>query len=91
MKLQDALFNWVQIQMVADARPEDRAAQSTVEFFATVLQEDHHVSACHIEQIDQTMVHIRYAVNGSTKKQMIPRESAEQLLQDINSNPKYNE
>lgn len=90
MKLQDALFNWLQIQIVANARPDDRAALETCEFFADILTEDHGVSELNIDKTDDTMVHIRYVVDGQAKKQMFPREVAEQLLHDINSNPKYN-
>lgn len=91
MKLQDALFNWLQIKMVADARPDDRAAADTVDFFATILREDHHMTEFDIVLVDNTMVHINYVIDGKAKKQMVPRESAEQLLHDIRSNPKYNE
>ncbi|MFD0616345.1 hypothetical protein ACFQZR_02645 [Paenibacillus sp. GCM10027629] len=91
MKLQDALFNWLQIRMVADARPDDRAAVDTVQFFATILQEDHGMTEFDIVTVDDTMVHIKYVIDGKAKKQMVPRENAEQLLHDINSNPKYNE
>ena len=33
MRLDDALFNWLQIQMVAEAGPDDRAAAETRDFF----------------------------------------------------------
>lgn len=91
MKLQDALYNWLQIRMVADARPDDKAALDTCEFFAAILREDHQVSEFGITAIDDTMVHVRMVMEGKPKKQMFPREAAEQLLHDINSNPKYNE
>jgi hypothetical protein len=90
VNLQDALFNWLQIKIVAEARPEDNAAKETRDFFEVILKEDHHISSFTVEQ-DETMYHIRYVVGDVTKRVMYDRESAEQLLTDINSNPKYNE
>ena len=37
MKLTDALFNWLQIRIVGDARPRDRSARDTVQFFEQIL------------------------------------------------------
>lgn len=91
MKLQDALFNWLQIRLVSDARPDDRAAGETVDFFAEILREDHQLQDVRIVRTDETMVHIRYVQDGKPKTQMYDREHAEQLLHDINDNPKYNE
>jgi len=90
MTFDDALFNWLQIELVANARLDDRAAADTRDFFVQVLTEDHGVSGLHIAKTDETMVHVKFERNGSTKLQMYPLEAAEQLLADIRSNPKYN-
>ncbi|NBD22823.1 hypothetical protein [Paenibacillus glycinis] len=90
MRLEDALFNWLQIQLVAEDRPEDRAAADTRDFFLEILTEDHGVSNLLIHKTDDTMVHLKYDKDGRSKLQMYPREAAEQLLADINENPKYN-
>ncbi|MFC0216323.1 hypothetical protein ACFFK0_28400 [Paenibacillus chartarius] len=90
MKLQDALFNWLQIRIVAEARPDDRAAMDTRDFFEQILREDHHLSHFEVSRVDETMIHIRYTADGTTKLQMFDREQAEQLLADIEANPKYN-
>ncbi len=37
MNLQDTLFNWLQISIVAEARPEDGAARETKDFFRAHL------------------------------------------------------
>lgn len=89
MKLEDSLFNWLQIHLVAEARPEDQAAKETVRFFEEILIEDHGVSQLAISAQDTTMIHVRYTVNGKTKVQMFSREQAEQLFSDIDANPKY--
>jgi hypothetical protein len=91
LNLQDALFNWLQIKIVADARPEDQAARDTLDFFEQILKEDHQMSDFHIAQTDDTMYYVHYAADGKGKKQMFDKEAAEKLLTDINSNPKYNE
>ncbi|GIP39649.1 hypothetical protein J31TS4_29290 [Paenibacillus sp. J31TS4] len=89
MKLQDALFNWLQIQLVADARPDDGAARETVAFFEQVLREDHGVTEMSIAAQDATMVHVRYRVRETTKLQLFDREAAEQLLADIETHPHH--
>jgi hypothetical protein len=90
MVLQDALFNWLQIKIVSDARPEDGAAKETLDFFEQILKEDHKLTSFGLSGSDETMLYVQYEVDGKSKKQMIDRERAEQLLTDINSNPKYN-
>ncbi len=91
MKLDDALFNWLQIKLVADARPDDHAAKETVDFFAEILTEDHHLQHIQISQVDETMYYVTYESEGKKKTRMFDRQSADQLLVDINENPKYNE
>ncbi|MGG1637797.1 hypothetical protein [Paenibacillus sp. NRS-1760] len=90
MKFEDALFNWLQIKLVADARPDDNAAFETLTFFEQILTEDHGLTEFVITKTDDTMVHVKYEKDGRTKLQLYPRELGEQLLTDIESNPKYN-
>jgi len=89
MRFDDALFNWLQIQIVADARPDDGAAAETRDFFLQILKEDHGVASVGIVKTDDTMIHVKYEREGRTKTQLIPREAGEQLLADIEANPKY--
>lgn len=89
MKLLDALFNWLQIKVVADARPEDRAAMETKRFFEEILAEDHHVEIIEVT-CDQSMYKVRYRENEeAVKTQMYDRESVEQLLVAIENEPKF--
>jgi hypothetical protein len=89
LRLEDALFNWLQIKIVAEARTDDQAAEETMIFFEEILREDHKLAD--FEAIaDEDMIHISYELEGSRKKLMFSREAAEQLLADINSNPIYN-
>ncbi|WP_282941501.1 hypothetical protein [Paenibacillus sp. RC67] len=90
MKLEDALFNWLQMKIVSEARPEDKAAEETRLFFEEILREDHAVTELATSDED-LRIHITYDVNGSSNKLYFDKDYAEQLLQDINSNPKYNQ
>jgi hypothetical protein len=90
MVLQDALFNWLQMKIVSDARPEDEAAKETLDFFGIILSEDHHLSNIEVGLETGDKLYIQYVVDGENKKQIFDRARAEQLLTDINSNPKYN-
>lgn len=90
MKLEDALFNWLQIKVVSDARQEDQAALDTLAFFEQILTEDHGLTDYSIIKIDDTMIHVKYVKESRSKLQLYPRELGEQLLTDIESNPKYN-
>jgi len=91
MRLQDALFNWLQIHIVATAREEDGAAVETREFFETILREDHQMTEFGISSIDEEDYIVTYTVNGDTQTIRFDRDNADRLLADINGNPRYNE
>lgn len=91
MKLQDAFFNWLQMHIVSQARPDDEAAKETLDFFTLILHEDHGISHMEIvDESDRMKIHIAYEQESIKSKQSFDRESAEKLLDDINSNPIYN-
>ncbi|OCT17124.1 hypothetical protein A8709_24375 [Paenibacillus pectinilyticus] len=91
MKLGDAFFNWLQMHIVSEARPEDEAAKETLDFFALILREDHGVSNLTIlPESDDMKIWIGYEHEGEYHRHHFDRESAEKLLDDINSNPIYN-
>jgi hypothetical protein len=83
MTLQDALFNWLQINLVAEARPDDNAARETRDFFEQILREDHGLTHVEVSDADETTILLRYTADGETKTQSYDREQAEQLLRDI--------
>lgn len=90
MKLRDALFNWLQMDIVAEQRPDDGAAKETLKFFADILHEDH--SLTHVKSVlsDEETYTITYEQDGEQTETRFDRTHAEQLWQDIESNPKYN-
>lgn len=90
MKLYDVLFNWLQIKVVAEARPDDQAAQDTFQFFSTLLRDDHHVEIEEIEK-DESMYRLIFNVEGKKKTQMFDREAVDLLLTNIENEPKFND
>ncbi|GGI43382.1 hypothetical protein GCM10008018_01790 [Paenibacillus marchantiophytorum] len=91
MNLQDTFFNWLQMHIVHEARPDDEAAKETLDFFALILREDHGVRQIQfINEEDRRKIHIAFEREGASHTQSFEREAAEKLLDDINSNPIYN-
>lgn len=89
MNLQDALLYWAQIKHVANSRVDDMAAQETCRFFEEILTEDHQLRNVHIASMDDVMYLVQYEKQDETHTQRFPKELVEQLLGDINANPKY--
>lgn len=90
MKREEALFNWIQIQVVADARPDDRSAQETAAFFAELLREDHQIGGLGYRQEGPWYVVFGQA-GAESWESRYPAEAVESLLQAIESEPKYNQ
>ncbi|WP_374018576.1 hypothetical protein ABU162_01935 [Paenibacillus thiaminolyticus] len=92
MKLPVALFNWLQIKIVTDARPEDGAAKETIAFFEDILREDHRLGsvAAQWDEAEDSYV-VTYEQDGATHSERFDRDEAERLWKDIEANPKYNE
>ncbi|WP_160720248.1 hypothetical protein [Bacillus sp. USDA818B3_A] len=84
--LQDALYNWLTIKVVCDARPDDAAAIETREFFEEILSTQHHVSNIEITT-DDVMYYISYQHGNETKKGRYPRELIEIMINQINQEP----
>ncbi len=84
--LQDALYNWLSIKVVSDARQDDQAAKETVDMFWNVLQADFQVTALQVDEEEEVyMVH--YTTKNRTGSQRFPRELIDCMLQSINENP----
>lgn len=91
MKLEEALFYWLQIKVVAMARPHDGAAEQTLQFFEQILQEDYSISHFSVNDSGDNMYLVQYELDGTVYHTQFRQELAGQLLADINANPKYNE
>lgn len=89
MKREDALFNWLQIQIVADARPDDRSALDTASFFLDLLREDHQMSGLGYRREGDW--YVLFGKSGSDDWDgRYPSETVESLLIAIESEPKFN-
>ncbi|WP_334110590.1 hypothetical protein, partial [Anoxybacillus sp.] len=86
MKLQDAVYNWLTIKVVAHARPDDTAAQETEQFFADLLREDHAVEQIAYTKEDDVYT-VTFAVNNEASTFRFPAELVETMLDQINREP----
>ncbi|WP_251549005.1 hypothetical protein [Neobacillus muris] len=84
--LQDALYNWLTIKVVCDARPEDTAAAETKAHFDEILVSEHHVSNIEIST-DEDMYYISYQQGEEKKRARFSRELIEIMLNQINREP----
>jgi hypothetical protein len=84
--LQDALYNWLTIKVVADARPDDQAARETESFFAAILKNDFQITNLHITK-DKAMYLITFEKDDQQKTARFPVELIEVMLEQINSEP----
>lgn len=60
MNLHDALFHWLQMKKVAEARPNDRAALDTMQFFTDVLLEDHQLAHFELFEQDEEFYYVSF-------------------------------
>ncbi|MBO9130311.1 hypothetical protein [Bacillus sp. 165] len=84
--VQDALYNWLTIKVVAEARPDDNAAQETYELFDSMLKEDHGITSVVIEKREE-MYLITYDMQGITKSTRFPTELIDCYLDQMNREP----
>lgn len=84
--LQDALYNWLTIRVVCDARPDDTAARDTEEFFMQLLKDDHQVI---INSVTKTkpFYFVEYKLGDEIKKQRFPIELIDIMLDQIQLEP----
>lgn len=85
--VQDALYNWLTIKIVSDARPDDTAAKETTVFFEEMLTSEHHLSNIEITT-DEKMYYVSYQQGEDSKKMRFPKELIEVILNQVNAEPK---
>ncbi|KXG10409.1 hypothetical protein PNH38_03645 [Anoxybacillus rupiensis] len=84
--LQDALYNWLTIQVVADARPEDHAAQDTAQLFKNILKIDFQIEKVAFVK-EEEMYIVSYQKGGKEQATRFPVEFIEGMLEQIQSEP----
>jgi hypothetical protein len=83
--VQDTLYNWLTIKVVCDARPDDTAAQDTLNLFEDMIAELH-LSNIEVTK-DDVMYYVSYQQGEETKKTRYPQELIEVMLNQINQEP----
>ncbi|PJN87013.1 hypothetical protein [Bacillus sp. mrc49] len=84
--LQDALYNWLTIKVVCDARPDDTAARETEMFFMQLLKDDHRVNIDSVSRAEP-FYFVEYTMDEETKKQRFPIELIDIMLDQIQLEP----
>ena len=84
--LQDAIYNWLTIKIVSDARPDDTAAVETTQLFEQILAEEHKVES-HEMKRDAIMYYVTVVQEGQSKEYRFPRDLIEVMLDQIRQEP----
>lgn len=84
--LQDSLYNWLSIKVVADARPEDTAAVDTFRLFDELLKENHDLADVQVHK-DDVMYLVSYTLNGEPKSSRFPAELIDSMIEQIEAEP----
>jgi hypothetical protein len=84
--VQDAIYNWLTIKAMSDARPEDKAARETYDLFNDMLQSDHGIRKVTVERLDD-MYLVTYETEEQTKTARFPLELIDCFLDQMNREP----
>jgi hypothetical protein len=84
MRLTDALFYWLQLKLLADARPDDAAARDSLSFFAQILSEDHRLASFDVVGEENGRIYVAYTAADTREKTVwFDGEAARQMLNDF--------
>jgi hypothetical protein len=84
--LQDTLYNWLTIKVVAEARPDDKSAQDTMKLFESILTDDHKLTEISVTK-DDPMYYVSYIKDGVAQKIRFPIELIDVMLEQIKNEP----
>ncbi|MBS2968819.1 hypothetical protein J9317_08620 [Metabacillus sp. KIGAM252] len=84
--LQDALYNWLSIKVVALDRPDDQSALETAALFENVLQEDHGIEQLTFHTDDE-MYWISCLQNGEEYRTRFPQELIDVMKDQMRREP----
>ncbi|WP_017753578.1 hypothetical protein [Calidifontibacillus oryziterrae] len=84
--LQDALYNWLSIKVVCDARPEDKAAKETLLIFEQKLAEEHNVQDVVINK-NESVYKVTCKIFDNERTLQFPVELIEFMLRAIEREP----
>ncbi|RFB19204.1 hypothetical protein DZB84_02810 [Bacillus sp. HNG] len=84
--LQDAIYNWLTIKIVAEARPDDKAAKETFDLFEDILVNEFKLKDIQIQK-DDVMYLVNYTIDGEAKSAWFPTELIEVMHNQISQHP----
>jgi hypothetical protein len=84
--LQDALYNWLTIKVVADVRTDDESAQDTATLFYEILTKDHGIKNLQVEK-DGQMYTVHYMISDEQKTSRFPVELIDVMLDQMEAEP----
>ncbi|MBD3106868.1 hypothetical protein IEO70_00560 [Bacillus sp. AGMB 02131] len=84
--LQDAIYNWLSIKVVCEARPDDTAAKETEQDFSRLLQEEYAVSHIQVEK-EEELYFVSCHSKGEEHTYRFPKELIDCMLDSIKENP----
>jgi hypothetical protein len=84
--VQDAIYNWLTIKVVADARPDDHAAQETLSFFNELLTEDHLIQEISFTK-DDILYLVTYKRDGEERTIRFPVELIDVMYEQMEKEP----
>lgn len=84
--LQEAIYNWLSIKVVYDARPNDMAAKETAQLFEQMLEENHNIETLHVDKKDNMYI-VAYRQKGQEGVYQYPEELIEVMLKQMEREP----
>lgn len=84
--LQDAIYNWLSIKVVADERSEDYAAKETEQMFYQILVEEHGITNIDVKK-DESMYYVTVDKNDQKRSYRFPKELIENMIQHMKNEP----
>lgn len=88
MDIEKAIFNWLQIAVVYEARPDDPAAKETEEFFREILTKDHQIEKITYERGPFNYI-VTFEKEGREEKKPFASSTIEKLIEDIENEPRF--
>ncbi|MFS0782448.1 hypothetical protein [Bacillus sp. 1P06AnD] len=86
MSLQDALYNWLCMKVVHDARPGDSAAEETCDFFRSILEKEHLLTQVEASK-EKDMYSVTFVKDEEKRHARFPIDLIECILNSIEENP----
>ncbi|MEH7222412.1 hypothetical protein V7112_01265 [Bacillus sp. JJ1566] len=84
--LQDAIYNWLTIKVVAEARPDDTAAKETFDLFEDILVNEFKLKDIEIQK-DDSFYFVKYTIDGEAKSTRFSTELIEIMHDQISQHP----